>query len=258
MLSVRHSGMQMLQLGDAYAYGPTLASSLCNALGKQWSIAKRSGPSGSRLGMRTCALIRSISFAMPSGAPSFAESISLPPPPTSGHAHVHARAHSHAHVQLIPTPPGRAATPINGASANLVVESVFWMRAFIRSRSCSRDASGSVSILFRTTMSVSLVISPMTRHCPRDTRRKFNRALGKVEYVHAHACLCATGESPIPCLPRVSPCPETDWDHTSAVCVWMPFPTSIISIIKSIICAPPMIVRMSDACPGQSTSVTCN
>ncbi len=25
----------------------------------------------------------------------------------------------------------------------------------------------------------------------------------------------------------------------------------------SIICAPPMIVRISDACPGQSTSVNC-
>ena len=43
----------------------------------------------------------------------------------------------------------------------------------------------------------------------------------------------------------------------SAVCVWMPLVTSITSTIRSMICAPPMIVRMSDAWPGQSTSVTC-
>jgi hypothetical protein len=32
---------------------------------------------------------------------------------------------------------------------------------------------------------------------------------------------------------------------------------TMTSIIMSIICAPPMIVRISDACPGQSTSVNC-
>ena len=43
----------------------------------------------------------------------------------------------------------------------------------------------------------------------------------------------------------------------SAVCVWMPLFTSITRIIRSMICAPPMIVRMSEAWPGQSTRVIC-
>eukprot|EP00965_Chrysotila_dentata_P201459 6180575-Pleurochrysis_carterae.AAC.1 len=41
----------------------------------------------------------------------------------------------------------------------------------------------------------------------------------------------------------------------SAVCVWMPLETSTTSTIMSMICAPPMIVRISEAWPGQSTSV---
>ena len=81
------------------------------------------------------------------------------------------------------------------------------MRAFIFSRSASRVAAGSTSSLLSTTMSRSLVISPITRH--------------------------------------------------SAVWVWMPLPTSMTSSIRSMICAPPMIVRMSDAWPGQSTRVIC-
>ncbi len=32
---------------------------------------------------------------------------------------------------------------------------------------------------------------------------------------------------------------------------------TMTSIIMSMICAPPMIVRIRDACPGQSTSVNC-
>mmetsp|Transcript_42690 Transcript_42690/g.71239 ORF Transcript_42690/g.71239 Transcript_42690/m.71239 type:complete len:370 (+) Transcript_42690:70-1179(+) len=52
------------------------------------------------------------------------------------------------------------------------------------------------------------------------------------------------------CWVRISPT-----TRHSAVCVWMPLVTSTTSIIRSMICAPPMMVRMSDACPGQSTSV---
>ncbi len=35
----------------------------------------------------------------------------------------------------------------------------------------------------------------------------------------------------------------------------MPFVTSMTSIIRSMIWAPPMMVRMREACPGQSTRV---
>ena len=38
---------------------------------------------------------------------------------------------------------------------------------------------------------------------------------------------------------------------------WMPLVTSTTRIIMSMICAPPMIVLMRDACPGQSTRVNC-
>mmetsp|Transcript_8449 Transcript_8449/g.26407 ORF Transcript_8449/g.26407 Transcript_8449/m.26407 type:complete len:373 (+) Transcript_8449:825-1943(+) len=41
----------------------------------------------------------------------------------------------------------------------------------------------------------------------------------------------------------------------SAVCVCMPLTTSTTNTMRSMICAPPMMVRMSDAWPGQSTSV---
>mmetsp|Transcript_25800 Transcript_25800/g.75617 ORF Transcript_25800/g.75617 Transcript_25800/m.75617 type:complete len:247 (+) Transcript_25800:813-1553(+) len=44
----------------------------------------------------------------------------------------------------------------------------------------------------------------------------------------------------------------------SAVCVWMPLVRSMTRIIMSMICAPPMTVRIRDAWPGQSTSVNCN
>lgn len=36
-----------------------------------------------------------------------------------------------------------------------------------------------------------------------------------------------------------------------------PFVTSMTRIIVSMICAPPMMVRMRDAWPGQSTRVNC-
>ena len=52
----------------------------------------------------------------------------------------------------------------------------------------------------------------------------------------------------------------TDEPHqppTSAVWVWMPFTASTTSSMMSMICAPPMIVRMREACPGQSTRVNC-
>jgi len=38
----------------------------------------------------------------------------------------------------------------------------------------------------------------------------------------------------------------------------MPLVTSTTSNIVSMICAPPMTVRMSEAWPGQSTSVNCS
>lgn len=43
----------------------------------------------------------------------------------------------------------------------------------------------------------------------------------------------------------------------SAVCAWIPFVISIIRNIMSMIWAPPIIVLINDACPGQSTSVNC-
>ena len=42
-----------------------------------------------------------------------------------------------------------------------------------------------------------------------------------------------------------------------AVCAWIPFVISIIRTIISIIWAPPIIVLIKDACPGQSTNVNC-
>ena len=71
----------------------------------------------------------------------------------------------------------------------------------------SRLSASIKSILLSTTIILSHVISPMTRH--------------------------------------------------SAVCVWTPFVMSTTNSIISMICAPPMIVRMSDECPGQSTNVNC-
>mmetsp|Transcript_4868 Transcript_4868/g.11926 ORF Transcript_4868/g.11926 Transcript_4868/m.11926 type:complete len:328 (+) Transcript_4868:172-1155(+) len=44
----------------------------------------------------------------------------------------------------------------------------------------------------------------------------------------------------------------------SAVCVCRPFVMSTTSTIMSMICTPPMMVRMSEAWPGQSTSVNCS
>lgn len=41
----------------------------------------------------------------------------------------------------------------------------------------------------------------------------------------------------------------------SAVWAWIPFVISMMRNIKSIICAPPIIVLMRDAWPGQSTRV---
>mmetsp|Transcript_18936 Transcript_18936/g.52160 ORF Transcript_18936/g.52160 Transcript_18936/m.52160 type:complete len:260 (+) Transcript_18936:1349-2128(+) len=44
----------------------------------------------------------------------------------------------------------------------------------------------------------------------------------------------------------------------SAVWACMPLFASTTSVHKSMICAPPMTVRISDACPGQSTRQNCN
>lgn len=43
----------------------------------------------------------------------------------------------------------------------------------------------------------------------------------------------------------------------STVCAWMPRVTSTTSSTRSMMCAPPMMVRIREAWPGQSTSVTC-
>ena len=48
-------------------------------------------------------------------------------------------------------------------------------------------------------------------------------------------------------------CPMT---RHSAVCVWMPLVQSTTSTMRSMICAPPMIVLIREAWPGQSTKVT--
>ena len=42
-----------------------------------------------------------------------------------------------------------------------------------------------------------------------------------------------------------------------AVCAWIPFVISIIRNMMSIIWAPPIIVLIKDAWPGQSTNVNC-
>lgn len=43
----------------------------------------------------------------------------------------------------------------------------------------------------------------------------------------------------------------------SAVWAWMPLVASITNSIRSMIWAPPMMVLISEACPGQSTNVNC-
>ena len=43
----------------------------------------------------------------------------------------------------------------------------------------------------------------------------------------------------------------------SAVCAWIPFVISITRNIISMIWAPPIMVLIKDACPGQSTKVNC-
>jgi hypothetical protein len=50
---------------------------------------------------------------------------------------------------------------------------------------------------------------------------------------------------------------QTD-THTDRHAHKVPFVTSMTSSTMSMICAPPMMVRMSEACPGQSTSVYCS
>ena len=53
---------------------------------------------------------------------------------------------------------------------------------------------------------------------------------------------------------------QTIWPMTrhSAVWVCMPLVASTTSTIRSMICAPPMMVLMREAWPGQSTRVTCS
>lgn len=43
----------------------------------------------------------------------------------------------------------------------------------------------------------------------------------------------------------------------STVWIWIPLTISIIKNIRSIICAPPIIVLIRSAWPGQSTNVNC-
>mmetsp|Transcript_25297 Transcript_25297/g.84794 ORF Transcript_25297/g.84794 Transcript_25297/m.84794 type:complete len:303 (-) Transcript_25297:116-1024(-) len=156
----------------------------CPLIGKQWSMAKWSGPSPWRSGRRTAARISATSASRPMG----------------GRGGWLPRSASAA-----PSAKGRAARATMGASLNLVCPRAFRMPFFMRSSFSSRPASGSKSSLLRTTIMCSAVSSPMTRH--------------------------------------------------SAVCVWMPLVRSMTRIIMSMICAPPMTVRMRDAWPGQSTSV---
>ncbi len=123
-------------------------------------------------------------------------------------------------------PPGRAETTTWGQPAKRVAANVAARRFCILASAAARPSAGIRSDLFNATISLSVVSSPMTRH--------------------------------------------------SAVCVWMParrvsahvaaqracrqstpFVASMTSTIMSTICAPPTMVRIRLACPGQSTSVTC-
>lgn len=92
-----------------------------------------------------------------------------------------------------------------GAFLNRVLEITFLMLLMIVGMRVSRSASGMRSILFKTRITLSVVISPITMH--------------------------------------------------SAVCAWMPFMQSITMRSMSMIWAPPRIVRIRLAWPGQSTSV---
>mmetsp|Transcript_25800 Transcript_25800/g.86701 ORF Transcript_25800/g.86701 Transcript_25800/m.86701 type:complete len:211 (-) Transcript_25800:288-920(-) len=158
---------------------------------KQWSTLKKKGPSTSRAGMAETRQISETRVSRPTLS-TFSMRLSPVLPPTAATF----------------SPPTAAAVHTIGASRNLEVESCSRIRFFVFSNCASRSASGMVSILLRTIIKLSVVISPMTRH--------------------------------------------------SAVCVWMPLTASTIRSIMSMICAPPMIVRISEAWPGQSTSVSCS
>jgi hypothetical protein len=133
---------------------------------------------------------------------------------------------------MLSPPPGRAATTTCEQPAKRVAAKVAASRFCSLASAASAPSAGSRSALLSTTTSWSVVSSPITRH--------------------------------------------------SAVCVWMParravsgglrrrrrlrpqraarpapLVTSTTSSIRSMICAPPMMVRMSEAWPGQSTNVTC-
>ena len=176
-------------------------------IGKQWSMAKKKGPSTSRLGMRARRRSVSTKPSKPSdgAVPKAAAARFAAPLETAGGS-------GSPFWPLPPTaatfsPPTAAAQVTMVALANLLEASWRRMRFVVLATVASRSASGMTSTLLRTMMSSLVVISPMTRH--------------------------------------------------SAVCVWMPLFTSMTSTIMSMICEPPMIVRMSDAWPGQSTSVNC-
>ena len=133
----------------------------CPLIGKQWSIAKWSGPSAFRCGTEICAFSVATKVSRPSDSPpaaaasasaAAAASASLMAVAASASAPPDARSPSAPLGAGVP--PGRAATGMIGASANLVAASVLRMRALIFAIASSLESGGSRSSLFSTTMSV--------------------------------------------------------------------------------------------------------
>mmetsp|Transcript_16263 Transcript_16263/g.65704 ORF Transcript_16263/g.65704 Transcript_16263/m.65704 type:complete len:243 (-) Transcript_16263:311-1039(-) len=168
---------------------------------KQWSMAKKKGPSTSRRGILAVVVMSDTTSLRPQcSGPLLLLSV--------GAAPLLVLSPSRETTAATFSPPTTAAARATGASLNLDVASCARIFFSVLASRSSRSASGSASILLSTITRSSVVISPMTKH--------------------------------------------------SAVCVWMPLTQSTTRTIMSIICAPPMIVRISDACPGQSTSVNCS
>lgn len=139
----------------------------------------------------------------------------------------------------------------------------------------SRPSAGSRSVLFSTRTRFVVVSSPTTRHSavcvwmPARAGRDFRvcrpnswscggsilaRPLRAREQREPHmcpdgACRCHGGNAVVHSRGASS------WPAKQRREAHKPFVTSMTSIIMSMIWAPPMMVRMREACPGQSTRV---
>mmetsp|Transcript_23189 Transcript_23189/g.78964 ORF Transcript_23189/g.78964 Transcript_23189/m.78964 type:complete len:381 (+) Transcript_23189:820-1962(+) len=111
-------------------------------MGKQWSTAYSRGSSALRLSSGTRESSSATSGSMPSGGSSASPRSSA----------------------MVAAPPGRADTGTMGQPANRVALKVLLSFFTIFSTAAARVSAGSMSHLFRTTMSLSVVISPTTRH----------------------------------------------------------------------------------------------